>query len=158
MFSTLVEWANARFSWLRPINTFCPPSFIFRSRQQRSKIFIYYIQPNKDHRSISIQPNRDPRSTGWFFWLVPPRKVLSVELVPPNREKWLSSLEMAKILTKKVKVRVRVCHTITFCWNLAEEIKVWRALTWTFTFLVGIFAIFGELTHFFTIRWDQFHT
>ena len=30
--------------------------------------------------------------TGWFFWLVPPRKVLSMELVPPNRKKWLSTL------------------------------------------------------------------
>ena len=31
-------------------------------------------------------------STGWFFWLVPPRKVLSMELVPPNRKKWPSTL------------------------------------------------------------------
>ena len=55
---------------------------------------------------------------------------------------------MAQILTEKVKVQVRVCHTFTFCCNLAEEIKVWRALTWTFTFLVRICAIFGELSHF----------
>ena len=32
------------------------------------------------------------QTTGWFFWLVPPRKVLSMELVPPNRKKWLSTL------------------------------------------------------------------
>ena len=36
-------------------------------------------------------------NTGWFFSLVPPRKVLSMELVPPNREKLLSSPRMAKI-------------------------------------------------------------
>ena len=76
--------------------------------------------------------------TGWFFWLVPPRKVLSMELVPPNREKLLSSLEMAKIPTKKVKVHVRVCETFTFCCNLATKLGVWQALTWTFTFLVEI--------------------
>ena len=34
-----------------------------------------------------------------FFLLVPPRKVLSTELVPPNREKLLSSPKMAKIPT-----------------------------------------------------------
>ena len=55
---------------------------------------------------------------------------------------------MAKILTKKVKVRVRASHTFTFCHNLAEKVEVWQALTWTFTFLVGTFAIFGELSHF----------
>ena len=34
--------------------------------------------------------NKKP--TGWFFWLVPPRKVLSMELVPPNRKKCPSTL------------------------------------------------------------------
>ena len=38
-----------------------------------------------------------------------------------------------------------------FCCNLAEEIKVWRTLTRIFTFLVGIFAIFSELSHFFLL-------
>ena len=60
-------------------------------------------------------------STGWVFWLVPPRKVLSMELVPPNREKWLSLPKLAKKPTEKVKVQVRVCQTFTFCWNLAEH-------------------------------------
>ena len=83
--------------------------------------------------SLNLKEN-----TGCLFWLVPPRKVLSMELVPPNREKWLSSPKMAKILTKKVKVRVRASHTFTFCCNLAEKIKDWQALAWTFTFLVGI--------------------
>ena len=31
--------------------------------------------------------------------------------------------------------------------------KVWRTLTWTFTFLVGIFAIFSELSNFFYWAW-----
>ena len=58
-------------------------------------------------------------STGCFIWLVLPQKVLSMELVPPNKKKWLSPLEMAKIRTKKVKVCVRVCQTFTFCCKLA---------------------------------------
>ena len=58
-------------------------------------------------------------STGCFIWLVLPQKVLSMDLVPPNRKKWLSSLEMAKIPPKKVKVHVRVCQTFTFCCKLA---------------------------------------
>ena len=57
--------------------------------------------------------------TGCLIWLVLLQKVLSMELVPPNRKKWLSSLEMAKIPTKKVKVHVRVCQTFTFCCKLA---------------------------------------
>ena len=55
---------------------------------------------------------------------------------------------MAKILTKKVKVQLRVYPAFTLCCKLAEKIKVWQALTWTFTFLIGIFAIFGKLRHF----------
>ena len=84
MFSGLVGWANARWSWVRPINTFCPTHFIFRSqRQQRSKIYnsefsqqrskidiskfildLYlWIQLNKDPRSVPLNSvNRDPRS------------------------------------------------------------------------------------------------
>ena len=71
---------------------------------------------------VPVRPNLPPlihcslilhtgENTGWFFLLVPPRKVLSMELVPPNREKLLSSPKMAKIPTKKVKVHVRVCQT-----------------------------------------------
>ena len=43
-------------------------------------------------------------NTGWFFWLVPPRKFLSMELVPPNRKKWPSTLVPPKtswVLTQK---------------------------------------------------------
>ena len=55
---------------------------------------------------------------------------------------------MAKIPTKKVKDQVRVCHTFTFWCNLAEQIEIWQILTSTFTFLVGLFAIFGGLSNF----------
>ena len=70
--------------------------------------------------------------TGWPFWLVPPRKVLSIELVPSNREKLQSSSKMAKIPTKKVKVHIRVCQTFTFCYNLAEKLgsdRLWLGLS-----------------------------
>ena len=43
---------------------------------------------------------RNKSYTGWFFLLVPPRKVLSMELVPPNRKKWLSTLVPRK--TQKI--------------------------------------------------------
>ena len=52
------------------------------------------------------------RYTGCFFRMVPPRKVLSVEA--------------GKILTKKVKVRVKTSH-LAVGWS-------------TFTFLVGILS------------------
>ena len=98
------------------------------------------------------------RNTGWVFWLVPPRKVLSMELVPPNREKWLSSPKVAKKPFEKVKVQVRVCQTFTFYCNLAGTFfmcgRVWL---WLSLFSRDI-AIFGELSHFFTIGWAQFHT
>ena len=40
--------------------------------------------------------------TGCFFRLVPPRKVLSMELVPPNSKKWLSTLVPPKA-TRRAK-------------------------------------------------------
>ena len=49
--------------------------------------------------------------------------------------------------TKKVKVQVRAYHTLIFSAKLQQKVKVWHTLTWTFTFFVGIFAIFGELSH-----------
>ena len=64
------------------------------------------------------------KCTGCIFSLVLARKVLSMELVPPNREKLLSSPRMAKIPTKKVKVHVKVCQTFTFCCDGARKIKV----------------------------------
>ena len=87
-------------------------------------------------------------TTGWVFSLVPPRKILSMELVPPNREKWLSSQKLAKILTKRVKVQVRAGQTLISLALSQENVKVWQTLTWTFTFLVGIFAILGEISSF----------
>ena len=71
-----------------------------------------------------------------------------MELVPLNREKLSTSLNMAKIPTKKVKVQVRACQISTFSARLWQKVKVRQTLTRTFTFLVGIFAIFGELSHF----------
>ena len=85
---------------------------------------------------------------GEFFHWSRPAKILSVELVPPNREKLLSSQRMAKILTKKVKVQVRAGQTLIFLALSQQKVKVWQTLTWTFTFLVGIFAILGELSSF----------
>ena len=49
--------------------------------------------------------------------------------------------------TKKVKVQVRAYHTLIFSAKLQQKVKVWHTLIWTFTFFVGIFAIFGELSH-----------
>ena len=63
-------------------------------------------------------------TTGCFFWLVLPRKVLSMELVPPNTEKWLSSSKRAIYLLKKVKVQVRACQTLIF---LLTSSKKWRS-------------------------------
>ena len=93
-----------------------------------------------------------------FFLLVPPRKVLSMELVPPNRDKWLRAPKMAKIPAKKVKVQVRVCHTFTFCCTLAEKSEGLTDSDLDFHFFSWDIAIFGEFSNFFTIGWDQFHT
>ena len=43
-------------------------------------------------KKVTIESLAYTFTTGWFFWLVPPRKVLSMELVPPNRKKWPSTL------------------------------------------------------------------
>ena len=49
------------------------------------------------------------------------------------------------------------CQTPNFVAKLQQKVKVSQTLTWTFTFLVGIFAISSELSHF--LYWgDQFHT
>ena len=76
-----------------------------------------WVQDSTGHNQISQCVNLD--DTGWVFSLVPPRKVLSIELVPPNREKWLSSPKVAKNPTRKVEVQVRVYQTFTFYCNLA---------------------------------------
>ena len=57
-------------------------------------------------------------------------------------------IEDSNISTKKVKVQVRACHTPNFVANLQQKVKVSQMLTWTFTFLVGIFAISSELSNF----------
>ena len=57
-----------------------------------------------------------------------------------------------------MKVQVRACQTPNFVAKLQQKVEVSQTLTWTFTFLVGIFAISSELSHFFSIGWDQFHT
>ena len=58
------------------------------------------------------------------FLTGPAQKVLSMELVPLNRDKLLNSLNKAKIPTKQVKVQVEACQTFPFCCNLAEKLKV----------------------------------
>ena len=55
---------------------------------------------------------------------------------------------MAKIRTKKMKVQVRARQTLILSAKLLKKVKVLQTLTWTITFLVGIFAIFGEIGHF----------
>ena len=76
------------------------------------------------------------------FFTGPAQKALSMELVPPNREKVLTSLNMAKIPTKKVKVQVRVCQTFTLCLNLTEKMEVSDL---EFHFFGKDIAIFCEL-------------
>ena len=68
-----------------------------------------------------------------------------MELVPPNSEKITKFIEDSNISTKKVKVQVRACQTPNFVAKLQQKVKT---LTWTFTFLVGIFAISSELSNF----------
>ena len=55
----------------------------------------------------------------------------------------LSSPKMAKIPAKKVKVQVGACQTSIFSAKLQQKSE-----GVTFTFLLGIFPIFGELSHF----------
>ena len=58
-------------------------------------------------------------------------------------------INMAKISTKKVKVEVKASQSFPFCCNFnSRKTKVWQALTWTFTFLVGTFTTFHELRYF----------
>ena len=71
-----------------------------------------------------------------------------MELVPPNSEKMTKFIEDSNISTKKVKVQVRACQTPNFVAKLQQKVKVSQTLTWTFTFLVGIFAISSELSNF----------
>ena len=46
-----------------------------------------------------------------FIILVPPKKVLSMELVPPNSKKMTKFTEDGNIPAKKVKVQDRACQT-----------------------------------------------
>ena len=55
---------------------------------------------------------------------------------------------MAKNPSEKVKVQVRASQTLIFLALSQQKVKVLQTLTWTFTFLVGIFAILGELSSF----------
>ena len=87
-------------------------------------------------------------NTGWFFSLVPPRKVLSMELVPPNREKWLSLQRWQKTLLKKWKSKSEFVKPSLFTVTWQEFFYVWQAVTWTFTFLVGILLSLVNLVIF----------
>ena len=67
------------------------------------KISIYRVVFNCSHQKISKCKNK-PKYTGCFFFTGPALKVLSMELVLPNKEKWLvlsNALKMAKFLTNK---------------------------------------------------------
>ena len=72
--------------------------------------------------------------------------------------KLVSSVSSPKItisLLKKSKsqpVRLFCCFA-----KLLENVKVLHTLTWTFTFLVGIFAMFSEPIIFLHYRVGQFH-
>ena len=119
-------------SQIKSIQNFWNPFLGYCSIQTKRWIKIYIVcyliyRHNISLYSWQLMSEFDLNQyTGWFFWLVPPRKVLSMELVPPKREKWLSLPKMAKIPTKKVKVQLRVCPAFTLCCNLAEKIKVWQ--------------------------------
>ena len=62
--------------------------------------------------------------TGRVFSLVPPRKVLSMELVPPNGEKMNEFTNDSNILTKKVKVQVRAFMTLVCFAKIQQKVKV----------------------------------
>ena len=93
--------------------------------QQRS---INNDQPTKiDHKhkiNNSWGKSIDCRHTGCFIWLVLPQKVLSMELVPPNRKKWQSTLvlpnfpSMAKFYSAVFKIIYS--FLITICKTLAD--------------------------------------
>ena len=61
-----------------------------------------------------------------------------MELVPPNREKWLSLQRWQKTLLKKWKSKSEFVKPSLFTVTWQEFFYVWQAVTWTFTFLVGI--------------------
>ena len=68
-----------------------------------------------------------------------------MELVPPNSERMTKFIEDSNISTKKVKVQARACNFVA---KLQQKVKISQTLTWTFTFLVGVFAISSELSNF----------
>ena len=55
--------------------------------------------------------------TGCFFRKVPPRKVLSMELVPLNRIKWLSTLVPLKATRWAKNNQNQRIFTLRFCWS-----------------------------------------
>ena len=61
-----------------------------------------------------------------------------MELVPPKREKLLSSPKVAKNPPEKVKVQVRVCQTFTFTVTWQELFLCVAGCDFDFHFLVGI--------------------
>ena len=68
-----------------------------------------------------------------------------MEPVPPDSEKMTKFTEDSNIPNKKVKVQVRACHTLNiFCLVTAKN----EGLTSTFTFPVGFFDSFDELSQF----------
>ena len=80
------NWRHFKANWTLKILLFC-----FNLWLQLSEVLHFVaLWLNSYHLAEVIKFSQI--RTGWFFWLVPPRKVLSMELVPPNRKKWPSTL------------------------------------------------------------------
>ena len=68
-------------------------------------LHIDMFHPAMQNTIVHSSDNGSMANTGWFFWLVPPRKVLSMELVPSNSKKWISSSKIEMSLLKKWKFK-----------------------------------------------------
>ena len=87
------------------------------------------------------------KSTGWFFFWSHPEKFQVWNWSHPIEKKDLCSPKMAKLHTKKNESPGQSLSALHFMLKLSIKMKVSQALSWTFTFLVGIFAIFVELSN-----------
>ena len=67
---------------------------------------------------------------------------------PPQYRKMAKFVEDSNISTKKSESPSQSLSDLNFSANLQQKVNVCQTLTWTFTFLVGIFAISSELSNF----------